>query len=398
METWLSEFGTAIGRFFLHPVLYIFVISSLLVGSLRVARERKDFSFKVYDVWYELRTSLFAGFGFGLLLSIITVGAGLVVSQASIMLIALWTVFFALLTQYRYLSAAYSIGTVIFLLLFLPKLQIGIASIDAALADGKETSLPALALLLGLLLLIEGLLITKRAVHASTPRLQKGKRGFNIGLHVCKRLWIVPVFILVPGDGIQELFSWWPVVSVDSKTFSLFLIPFGLGFAKKMKGSLPSQAISYTGRRVIGLSLLVLVLALISLWLPGIALAAAGVAMLGRFTITVREQIEDEQLPPYFSIRKKGLMILDVLPNTPAEQIGLKPGEVITKVNGVEPKSMRDFYEALQRNAAGAFCKLEVVDTNGEPRLLQRALFAGDHHELGILFVHRNYEWDTEAV
>ena len=24
-------------------------------------RERKDFSFKVYDIWFELRTSLFAG-------------------------------------------------------------------------------------------------------------------------------------------------------------------------------------------------------------------------------------------------------------------------------------------------------------------------------------------------
>ena len=37
-------------------------------------RERKDFSFKVYDIWFELRTSLFAGIGYGLVVSIITIG------------------------------------------------------------------------------------------------------------------------------------------------------------------------------------------------------------------------------------------------------------------------------------------------------------------------------------
>ena len=51
-------------------------------------RERKDFSFKVYDIWFELRTALF-GIGYGLVVSIITIGLGLVVSKAS-----LWAIYF----------------------------------------------------------------------------------------------------------------------------------------------------------------------------------------------------------------------------------------------------------------------------------------------------------------
>ena len=43
------------------------------------------------------------------------------------------------------------------------------------------------------------------------------------------------------------------------------------------------------------------------------------------------------------------------------------------------------FYEALQQNRA--HCKLEVLDVNGQIRFVQRALYEGDHHELGILFV-----------
>lgn len=83
VEAWIFEIMRAVGRFFLHPAVYVFLISSIFVGYLRMLRERKDFSFKVYDIWFELRTALFAGIGYGLVVSIITIGLGLVVSKAN---------------------------------------------------------------------------------------------------------------------------------------------------------------------------------------------------------------------------------------------------------------------------------------------------------------------------
>lgn len=399
MNMFVSEIVNAFGRFFLHPVFYIFFISSLLVGYWRVKQERKDFSFKVYDVWYELRTSAMSGFGFGLILSVISIGIGIILSKASLLIIACWTILFALLTQYRYLSAAYSFGITIFYFVFSPEWKTGQPMLDTWLADSSATNLTALAVLMALLLIVEGLLISGRASRISTPKILKGKRGMSIGMHVCKRLWFVPIFILVPGDAITKIFAWWPVITIDTNVFSLFLVPFSVGFSKSIKGQLPSQAIFYTGRRVAGLGLLVLLIAIISYWLPGIAIAAAGAAMLGRLSITIREQIEDEKHPAFFSPKSTaGLMILDTLPNSPAEEMGLKPGEIISKVNGVMPKSLREFYQALQHNTSGAFCKLEVIDINSEPRILQRAIFANEHHELGIIFVQRDYDWDIEAV
>ncbi len=38
-------------------------------------------------------------------------------------------------------------------------------------------------------------------------------------------------------------------------------------------------------------------------------------------------------------------------------------------------KSAEEFYDALQTKTTGAFCKLEVLDTNGELRLAQTALY-----------------------
>ncbi len=61
-------------------------------------------------------------------------------------------------------------------------------------------------------------------------------------------------------------------------------------------------------------------------------------------------------------------------------------------------KSAEEFYDALQTKTTGAFCKLEVLDTNGELRLAQTALYAGGHHELGIVFVEQEHEWDSEAM
>lgn len=89
-------------------------------------------------------------------------------------------------------------------------------------------------------------------------------------------------------------------------------------------------------------------------------------------------------------------MILGVLPESPASKMALQVGELITKVNGTSVYDEKGLYEALQRNRA--HCKLEVLDVNGQVRFVQRALYEGDHHELGILFVQEKKQWGTEAV
>ncbi|QWU47687.1 MULTISPECIES: PDZ domain-containing protein [Bacillus] len=394
MEAWLFEILRAVGRFFLHPAVYVFLISSIFVGYLRILRERKDFSFKVYDIWFELRTTLFAGIGYGLIVSIITVGLGLVVSKASLWAILLWTLLFGLIAMYRYLSVAYTFGIAIALVLLSSKMPVSFLQ----LGEGEEGTIVSLAILLGVMLVVEGLLISKNAVRYSTPKINKGKRGLRIGLHESNRLWLVPVFILIPGDAVTGFISWWPVVSIGSTTYSLFLVPFLIGFMRKVRSYEPTEALLFTGRRVYGLAGLVLVLGVASYWWHVLAIIAMGVAMLGRFTISMQEKIADEKRPAYFAARDDGLVVLDTIPNTIGAEMNLKPGEVITKVNGIIPRSTEEFYDALQTKTTGAFCKLEVVDTNGELRLAQTALYAGGHHELGVVFVQQEHEWDSEAI
>ena len=80
---------------------------------------------------------------------------------------------------------------------------------------------------------------------------------------------------------------------------------------------------------------------------------------------------------------------------SPAEKMGLLKGEIITKINGAVVHKEVEFYQALQKNRA--FCKLEVIGNNGEMRFVQRALFEGEHYELGLLFVHDQLK-DSQAI
>ena len=93
----------------------------------------------------------------------------------------------------------------------------------------------------------------------------------------------------------------------------------------------------------------------------------------------------EKQKPFYFSQSDQGVLILGITPYSPAEKMGLQVGEVIKKVNGRSVRTESELYEALQSNRA--HCKLEVYGINNELRFEQRALFEGEHHELGILFV-----------
>lgn len=393
VENWLSEIMKAIVRFLTHPALYVFFISSFFVGYLRVLRERKDFSFKVHDVLYELRTAIFAGMGLGLILSLITALTGLVLSQSSVIIMAIWTVPFAMIAQYRYLSPAYTLGVAIILAVLSSKIPFSFLQLQ----EGEESSVVSLAILLGLMLVVEGVLISKNAANYSTPKLRKGKRGLNIGLHESNRLWLVPLFILIPGDALTQFVSWWPVVSIGSQKFSLFLIPFLVGFTRTIKGFEPKSALLFTGRRVFGLAAVVLVLGIASYWWHTLAIVAMGVAMLGRLTIAVQERLEGERRPAYFSSRDNGLVVLGTIPGTAGAELELKPGEIIVKVNGIVPTTVDEFYNALQSRSTGAFCKMEVVDTNGELRLVQHAIYEGEHHELGIVFVEQEHQWGTEV-
>ena len=114
VQTWLVELLKGTGKLFLHPVLYYLVFLTGILGVTRVKRERKNFHIRAYDAYFELRQLFPQGIIIGLVLSIITVAAGIAVPFAAILLIAVFTFLWSLTTNIRWMSPAYTVGAAFF--------------------------------------------------------------------------------------------------------------------------------------------------------------------------------------------------------------------------------------------------------------------------------------------
>jgi hypothetical protein len=394
VETWLVEFVKGTGRLFLHPVLYYLVFLAGILGVMRVKRERKNFHVRAQDAYFELRQLFPLGIVIGLVLSIVIVGAGIAVPFAVILLIAGFTLLWSLTTNLRLMSPAYTMGAAFFAIIIVAEYHWSPPFFTKAFDSISDKIYPSVVVIMGLMIIAEGILILKNGNKGSSPKLAKSKRGLSVGVHEVKRLWMVPLFLLIPGDVLQLPFDWWPVFHLGAKEFSLVLVPIAIGFHQQVKGTLPKDATQLQGRRIMVLGVFISLLSIIGFWYPLSSIIVAALAVIGRESLAFIAIMKDDSLPFYFSKKNQGLMIIGIIPESPANKMGLQVGEIITKANGVLVKDEKTFYEALQKNRA--HCKLEVLDTKGEVRFVQRALYEGDHYELGVLFVLDERKYDEK--
>jgi hypothetical protein len=392
---WLLEMAWGFAKLFIHPVFYITFLLAAFLGVSRVKRERNHFHVRAENAYYELRQLLPLGMVLGLGISIIMIVAGVVIPLAAILFIAAITILLSI--RVRLLSSVYTVGLAFFAVFFAAGKEWSVPLFPEIFSSLEDKLYPSITVLLALLVIAEGILILKNGKKGTSPKLMISKRGQRVGVHELKRVWMVPLLLLIPGDALQQLpFEWWPVFNVNGEGYGLLVVPFALGHYQHIQGALPTKAVTHIGKQIIAHGFILTAIAIASYWLPILSLAVVAIAILGREVISFSQKIKEENGPFYFSKRNQGVMILGVLPNSPAQKMKLSVGEIVSKVNGVLVHNEKEVYEALQRNRA--HCKLEVLDVNGQIRFVQRALYEGDHHELGILFVQDEKKWGTEAV
>ncbi|MBO1511713.1 PDZ domain-containing protein [Metabacillus bambusae] len=394
IENWLLELLWAVGRFFIHPLFYLFLLLTLTYGYFRIKRERKSFHVRVEDIYNEMKFTYTKGLLVGCIASLVLFGIGLSLPFGTIVLLTIVTALLGFTFQLRWLSAAFSIGITLFATAIITNVDAG--GFEQFFVGLSDTSYASLSIVAGLMVIAEGVLIYRTAHKNTSPFLKTSTRGLPIGTHVANRTWMLPLLFLVPGGTLTSTLPWWPILTINGEPFLLMFIPFFIGFNQRVQGSLPQESIKVTGLRVIWLGVLTLLISVVSIWFTVAAFIALFIAMAGREFITIRQRVNDKSAAFYFSKRDQGLMVLGILPQSPAEKMNLQVGEMVTKVNGQAVKTVEEFYQFLQINRA--FCKLEVIGFNGEIRFVQRALYDGEHHELGILFVLDEKKWEIEAV
>lgn len=327
------------------------------------------------------------GYVWAIIISVISVAIGLVIPSTWLMVYSVWMILFVLLFMYQVGSAIYAIAiaAATFYIMFFYDWSYEIFSWEIVGQDIDGQVIVPIAILAGLLLIAEGFIIQKHGATNASPRLVKTARGSEAMEYVTKRLWLLPILLVIPGDVIHTYLPFWPQFTLGESTFSLVLFPFVIGFQQKSRHSLAENFFPMYGKKVWQLGIIVTVVAAVGYIEPLISLIALALGVIGRLVISFIEYRRERNGSFAVSPQSNGVMIAGVLSDSPAEKMGLKIGECIVKVNGQKVTDEQELYEAVQINAA--HCRLEVLDHNGELRLRQHVLFRHDHYRLGLILV-----------
>jgi len=95
------------------------------------------------------------------------------------------------------------------------------------------------------------------------------------------------------------------------------------------------------------------------------------------------ERSREAAASPLYAHEGNGLRVLAVLPGSSGAQLGIEPGEIVSKVNGTAVRTPEELYDGLLANPA--FCKIELLNHEGHVRFVQRARYENEHHQLGLV-------------
>lgn len=383
----LIELVKGIGRFFLHPAVYVTLLFSILIGYVRVKRERRQFRTRLLWGWTEAKGFLLDGIIWALILSAISVAIGLVIPNSWLLIYSVWMLLFILLFTYQFGSAIYTIalGTATAYAMYTFNWSLDVFSWTVSGLDILQTGIVPVAIIAGLLLIVEGVLIQKHGAAQASPKLVTTHRGIEAIVYHVKKLWLLPILLVIPGEVIPTYLPYWPQFTLGETAFSLFVFPFVIGFQQKSQHSLPIHFFAGYGKIVWQLGIVITIIAAIGYFEPLVSAIAILIGVIARLLITIIKYQQEKTGNYAVSPQSNGVMIAGVLSGSPAEKMGLLIGERIVKVNGQKVENEQELYEAVQINAA--HCRLEVLDSNGELRLRQHILFRHDHYRLGLILV-----------
>lgn len=392
LETWGIELLKGIGQAFLNPLLYWWIILSFLAGWKRIKEERNLFGIKICDVFTEWKKTWMLSVIFGLLISLVTLGIGVVFTWETILLLNIIVIVLSVTFRFTMLSPSYTIGLTFLVLLFSPFILENQSLFSERIF--QDVNFHGLSILLGLFLFAEALLTRRVKRNETYPGLQIGERGEWIGVHHIRKISMIPFFTLIPAGAITSFAPFWPYFSIGGESYTIILVPFLIGFDHIVRGRNPNKSAKKIGNAILLLACVVLVTAAGSIYITWLSLISVILAILGRELINGLYRVKEKQHLPYFYNQKQGISVLAVIPGSPADRIDIQPGEIIKKVNGNSIENEAAFYQNLQ--TGGAFFKLEVIDDDGEMRIVQSALYEGEHHELGIIFVKEPYRFQKQ--
>ena len=380
----LDTVGEAAIKLLQSPYLYLSLLLIAVVYRRQIQLQRKLFFVRFHSFLREWFVTIFAGLCVGLLasLALFAAGASVKLNLAPV----LWVVAIVLMfMRLRFVCFAYVIGLIGFVQPVLERIEQWPDQgwVDWLVTPILQADLYSLLLLVGVLHLAEAFLIRLQGVRMATPLFMMSKRGKVIGGYHLQRFWPIPLILMAPLADGASVWSMWSDPQQLVQVLMLLPFPILIGFSDITITQLPRDKARSISNGLMLYSLLVIGLAVSVKLFPVLTMVAAVLTILAHEALRWYGRSKENKLLPLYTNSSLGLKILAVLPGSPADKLGILAGETIYKVNGLQVHSRMQMYEAMVRNSA--YCKLEIFNHDGQLKFLNRAMFAGEHHQLGVV-------------
>lgn len=365
-----------------NPLLYVGILTAILMGFSRVKRERKEVHKKLRPELFELKM-LFQGVIFGIMVSVVTAASGIAIPFDFMVLITIFTLLLILFFRAKALSPAYIIGFATIASYIIVKYTASGGLFDEKISTNYDYFYLSMAVLMGLLLFVEGHLIWWEAHKKTSPSILKSDRGRRIGMQIMNRIWLLPILVVLPVKDIPAQFDVAPFLAWNQSTWIPVFIPYLIGFGLKVKTRYSIDMSKRIGGSIFVLAILVTGSAVAGLYDIRFVILSIGLAIIGRCCIQLVHLVQEKNHAPLFAPSNNTVRILDVFPDSPAEKLGVKSGMILVSVNGVPVSTKKEIYEALQLNPA--YCKMVIMDKDMNTKEVQTPIYENDHHELGLI-------------
>ncbi|MBB3114224.1 hypothetical protein FHS18_006343 [Paenibacillus phyllosphaerae] len=384
----LGQVGAGALSLLLSPFYYVGIILMMLYYMRQTRMERAMFHVRLHAWPRELGRTIASGLLVGLLVSVAGLFLGIQITQEAVLWMWGMTVILAVFSV-RYLCFAYSVGVLgvlQWIVGWTPLSDRGdwLGTVSTSL---QALDIPGLLVLVAIMHLAEALLVGWQGSRFASPLFLEGKRGKLVGGYMLQGYWPVPLMLLVPaaGSGTEAALPWSTLLSGDSlgAGWMMLSFPMMLGFTELTRTMLPKEKASEASRSLLYYGLLLGGLAILAAYWTPFTLPAAIAAFVLHEAIVLMSVLREERKSPFYVNAPNGLRVLAVIPGTPAEAMGIAAGELLHKVNGRLVRTKEELHAALHINSA--FCKLEVINLAGHVKFLQRARFANEHHQLGVV-------------
>lgn len=377
--------------FFIQPIFLIGLILSYVKSSKRKKRERNYFNVAINKTTYEIKEFLLNGLLIGVMASLLIVGLGIPVTADWLILYQIVAIIF-LLFGLRFIHPMFTLSLTALLLFALKQASLGL-KISAAFPiyqplsqlDLIDTAFMRNSLLITLLLIFGTALLLSRSKKPLSPVLDKTNRGKQRASYQISPFFVIPLVLIIPGDIFTDLFDWWPLFSIGNESYSFFILPVLSGFKFTVRGQAVKDAAEKIARELGIIGVAAAILAAMSYWISEAAAVGAVFLIISGVAIIVHHRIRDRKAGYLYGPSDKGLRIVGIRPEAPAEKLNLKVGETLTECNNLALETEDDFYAALEANSV--YCRLKVKGIDGELRLEETAVYDDDPYGMGLVFL-----------